>query len=449
MSNDLLVFGAVGSSGTTLTNDIGGLTLGGSNAVGITFAAGAAAYTLTGSAVTANSTSGASFIVNSSSNVQTINFNIVLNAAQTISVGTPGMIINGVISGAASLSKNNAGTLTLTGTNTFNGTSMSITGGALSVATIGNAGAAGNLGAVQNIQIGSGANTCTLIYTGAGENTSKKLVLNGTTGGAIIDQSGSGTLDFTSTAAITTGAGSKTLTLQGSTSGIGQIDGIIQNNSVSNITSLTKAGTGTWILTGSNTYTGNTTINGGSLLINGNNSTATGTVTVNANATLGGTGTIGGAATAASDSFLSPGTNGTAGNLTLASTLDISGLVSGTAGHLKFDLGSVGSNDKITLTSGVLSIGAGNLNFDDFNFTALSGFGPGTYTLFDTTQTISGSLGSNLTGLISGQSASLSLANSNQDLVLTVVPEPDTYAMILGGFGLLIGLQRLRRRSHT
>ena len=32
------------------------------------------------------------------------------------------------------------------------------------------------------------------------------------------------------------------------------------------------------------------------------------------------------------------------------------------------------------------------------------------------------------------------------DIVLTAIPEPSTWGMILGGFGMLIGIQRLRKR---
>lgn len=34
---------------------------------------------------------------------------------------------------------------------------------------------------------------------------------------------------------------------------------------------------------------------------------------------------------------------------------------------------------------------------------------------------------------------------AKNDVLLTVVPEPSTWAMILGGLGLLIGVQRIQR----
>ena len=92
--------------------------------------------------------------------------------------------------------------------------------------------------------------------------------LAGTTGGGVIDSSGTGGLTFTS-GFTASGAGSKTLTLQGSYAGINTIQGAIVDNGSGNTTSLVKAGSGTWILGGVNSFTGSTTISGGKLYFNG------------------------------------------------------------------------------------------------------------------------------------------------------------------------------------
>ena len=127
-------------------------------------------------------------------------------------------------------------------------------------------GANSNLGTNATINFGATATSGTLLYTGGGETSDKVINLAGTTGGGTIDQSGTGVLKFTSdlTAA---GAGSKTLTLQGSTAGTGEIAGKIVDNSSTNKTSVTKSGTGTWTLSGANTYSGSTRSGAGTLVV--------------------------------------------------------------------------------------------------------------------------------------------------------------------------------------
>jgi fibronectin-binding autotransporter adhesin len=103
-----------------------------------------------------------------------------------------------------------------------------------------------------------------LIYTGIGE-TSNRVLAIGNAFTAILDQSGTtGNLKFSSN--LTGGTGSKTLLLQGSTAGTGEISGAI-GNGTSGTQAVTKAGTGTWTLSGPNTYTGGTVINGGVLAL--------------------------------------------------------------------------------------------------------------------------------------------------------------------------------------
>ena len=47
-----------------------------------------------------------------------------------------------------------------------------------------------------------------------------------------------------------------------------------------------------------------------------------------------------------------------------------------------------------------------------------------------------------------GDFASNSTTGGN-DIVLTAIPEPGTWGMILAGFGILIGIQRLRKRRMS
>jgi fibronectin-binding autotransporter adhesin len=145
---------------------------------------------------------------------------------------------------------------------------VAINSGTVSVATINNVGVASHLGAgnaAGTISISS-SNTSTgrLTYTGTGSTTNRVVNLSGTTSGATLEHAGTGLLDFTA-AFTATGAGSKTLTLTGSSTGVGRVSGAIVNNSVSNITTLTKTGTGRWVLSGASTYTGNTNVDFGIL----------------------------------------------------------------------------------------------------------------------------------------------------------------------------------------
>ena len=133
------------------------------------------------------------------------------------------------------------------------------------------------------IRAGQAGNAHRLKYTGTGDTTDRVLSLFGTTGNVTLEQAGTGLLKFTS--ALTSGAGSKTLILTGSTAGTGELGGAIVNNSPTFTTSVTKDGTGTWTLSGINTYTGATAVNAGTLALVGGSQTSA--ITVAANASLG------------------------------------------------------------------------------------------------------------------------------------------------------------------
>jgi hypothetical protein len=159
--------------------------------------------------------------------------------------------------------------------------------------------------------------------------------------------------------------------------------------------------------------------------------------------TLAGTGTVNAVTTVAEGGALAPGNS--IGTLTFAANLDIALAVSNLTGALKFELGAPGNHDQIVLSAGTLSIGNGLLEFDDFSFTD-SGVTNGTYILFSTDSAIDGTLGGSLTGFIGAYQATLSLGDSNTDIMLTVVPEPSSF--VLAGAGLLLlAWRRISRRS--
>ena len=221
---------------------------------------------------------------------------------------------------------------------------------------------------------------------------------------------------------------------------------------------LNKLGAGSLALSGNITLQRATTISAGTLLINSTNATFTSDTTnaISVNGTLGGTGTLqitgGDNVALTGNGSLLAGLAGSAGQTTYSltgGTFDLSTRTAGSGtGWLNFDLGAdttPGSTyDRISITgTGALNIGSG-LNFSDFAFNNLGGFGSGNYTLFSTPSTITGSLGT-ANGTISGLDATLEISGNN--LILNVIPEPTTTLTLLAGLGGLLFLRRPRRKQ--
>jgi autotransporter-associated beta strand protein len=174
--------------------------------------------------------------------------------------------------GSVSLKKCGAGTLKLSGINTYSGQTI-ITGGTLSIDSFNSMAkrkASSSLGAPRTdadaeIMISGGS---TLMYTGKGETTDRNLNLPGGGDTITLDQSGTGLLKLTSAFVMSGFAESKTIVLAGSSAGVGElafnIDNVYDRKGKAT-TSLTKSGTGTWVLSGTNTYTGPTTVKQGTL----------------------------------------------------------------------------------------------------------------------------------------------------------------------------------------
>jgi fibronectin-binding autotransporter adhesin len=293
--------------------------------------------------------------------------------------------------------KSGAGLGVITNTaNTYSGSNQ-VQNGILQVANLANKGTASSLGTGNvnaEIQLGSAANTGTLQYLGAANiSTDRPLRLIGTTGGGVLDNSGAGTMTFTSSTFGTTGAGIKTFTLTGSNNGLNTIAGVITNNSGTNTTKLLKNGNGTWMLTGANTYSGTTQIDSGTLLIDNTTGSGTGTgaVTVNNGGLLGGgngtagTGVVSGAVTVASGGAVSPGTPGTnsgIGTLTTNSTFTLNG-----GSVLNYDLGSAGHD----LISGITNLSIPNTGTVTINLANVGGLAGGpAFPIIDYSGTLTG-----------------------------------------------------------
>jgi hypothetical protein len=115
---------------------------------------------------------------------------------------------------------------------------------------------------------------------------------------------------------------------------------------------------------------------------------------------------------------LIPGADGTVGTLafTGGGTLDI---LQAVTGGLMFDLDT--TSDLVTVASGTLDLGWELIEFDDFTFTAGTGFGLGTYTLFSA-DSISGALGRNVLGVVDGLLTTLAIDGSSLTLTAEMIP---------------------------
>jgi len=217
--------------------------------------------------------------VNGTQNVDSMAF---LNDGYTITNGTlnfgtksgifveagKAAIISATITGTPGLSKYGTGTLILGGSNTFTGP-VTINAGVISINTLNNGGSSSNIGASSSSASNLVFNGGTLRYTGEMQSCNRLFTLS--TNGGTIDGSGTGALNFNNSGSMgLSGSGARTLTLTGSATGNILAMAVGDNGGA---TSITKSGSGSWILTGDNTASGTVNITDGTLQI-GNGGTS-------------------------------------------------------------------------------------------------------------------------------------------------------------------------------
>src|SRR5262245_12667581 len=258
--------------------------------------------------------------------------------------------VSAILAGGVGLNKTTSGTVTLSGNNTYAGTTT-ISAGTLQIGSGGTTGSVG--GDIVNNAALTVNRSNALTYAG---------VISGT---GSVTKSGAGTLTLTGNNTYTGGTTISAGILQlGSGGTTGSVTGNIVNNAalafnrsnaltyagvISGTGTVTKSGTGTLTLTGVNTYTGTTTISVGTLQAGATNAFSSAS-----------------AHTVASGAFLDLfGFNQTIGSLAGAGTVTNAGAAGATL--------TAGGDNTSTTFSGVIQGGAG--------VTGLTKVGTGTCTL--------------------------------------------------------------------
>ncbi|WP_151671458.1 autotransporter-associated beta strand repeat-containing protein [Nitrincola schmidtii] len=385
-----LYSGIISGTGSLIKDGGGTLTLGGVNTYTGSTTISAGTLTLNASGTIANSSevannSAFSILGNKTIAAMTGSGTTALGANR-LTIGNASntsSLYSGIISGTGGLTKAGGGTLTLTGDNTYSGTTIINSTGTLQV---GNGGITGQIGSgavtnngslvfnrsddltIADIITGIGslgqAGTGILTLSGANTYTGATLISAGTLAldstGTILDSSGvtnggNFTIDGDKTIAAMSGAGTTfldihTLTIGDGTNRPSDYSGIISGSG-----GLIKAGSGTLTLGGVNTYTGSTTISAGTLALSIDGDIAASSGVANSgNFSIVGDKTI--------DSMSGSGTTALGGTLTIGDDSNNSsiynGIISGAGGLTQAGTGTL-TLGGINIYTGATTISAG------------------------------------------------------------------------------------------
>jgi fibronectin-binding autotransporter adhesin len=318
-----------------------------------------------GSATAGKLTFGGGSLATTASFTLNSNRGIAFNSTGTIDVASSTTLTyGGIAAGSGGLAKSNAGTLILSGANTFSG-ATTINAGTISIAADNNLGTAPGSAVTGQLTFGGGTLATTVSFT-----------LNSNRG-----------IAFNSTATIDV-ASSTTLTYGGIAAGSG---------------GLTKTSAGILVLNGNNTYTGTTTVSAGTVLVNGSQSSSA--VSLNGG-TLGGVGTVGTNTSTSSGGTVSPGSSPG-----ILNTSDVNWSTGSPTFSIELNGTSAGTGyDQLNVT--------GTVNLSGATLNGSVGFAPATGTTF----TIINNDGSDaVTGTFSGLSEGATVTLSGQTFTISYV----------------------------
>lgn len=298
---------------------------------------------------------------------------------------------------------------------------------------------------------------------------------NGTTASTVISNASTNTqviknnISLSNAAqTISTVAGGGNVTLSGNISGAGTNSGVV------------KTGAGSLTLSGSNTYNGATVVNGGTLVVSGSlaatssGSVAAGSV-LNVDGVMNGLAAITSAGTVQGQGSVGKLNISAGGTLAPGKTVNNSEIGALTAnGDVTFAnststfsirVGQTTSDKLIIAGENTLTLNNVTLSLDLTNYTQQAGglayvivsggarltgvgsnvFAQGLVYTSDNGDVFNIYYASNADGTGLGDNIVLRSVSASDTLEYLAVPEPSTWAMIVGGVGMLLGAQRMRR----